>query len=85
MRHYDRTSVPTLDDVHPVMVSQRYRQLAEYQTQDQYTVTLWQNQNGFAVTYGLQLAAQLTYAQACQELGECLLHQLTCAGLVKEN
>lgn len=36
----------------------------------------------FRVTYGLQVKQYLTYAQACEELGACLLHQLACDGLI---
>jgi hypothetical protein len=32
----------------------------------------------FRVTYGLQVTDELTYAQACAELGQCILHALAC-------
>lgn len=32
----------------------------------------------FTVTYGLQVETDLTYIQACSEIGQCLLHYLCC-------
>jgi len=34
--------------------------------------------DNFAVRYGKQVDAELTYAQACKELGAAILHHLTC-------
>lgn len=36
----------------------------------------------FSVTYGKQERQRLTYAEAAKELGECIMHAATCAGLV---
>lgn len=38
------------------------------------------NKEVFRVIYGLQKSGDLTYAEACKELGECLMHQLACDG-----
>lgn len=56
-----------------------------FQTTDyDFPITLEQSQatNLFKVTYGQQVTYGLTYEQAAKELGECLLHALTCAGEV---
>ena len=34
----------------------------------------------FAVTYGQQIHAGLTYAEAAHEFGECVFHALACDG-----
>lgn len=36
----------------------------------------------FRVTYGLQVIAVLGYDQACKELGECIVHALSCDNLI---
>jgi len=36
----------------------------------------------FRVTYGKQVKSDLTYGEAYEELGACLLHQLACNGLI---
>ena len=36
----------------------------------------------FTVTYGLQQKSGLTYAECCAELGACILHMLSCDGIV---
>ena len=36
----------------------------------------------FKVVYGLQESDKLTYSEACGQLGECLLHSLSCAGSI---
>lgn len=36
----------------------------------------------FRVSYGLQVRDNLTYAQCAKELGECILHDLSCEGIV---
>lgn len=36
----------------------------------------------FTVTYGLQQTSGLTYAECCTELGACILHLLSCDGIV---
>lgn len=84
MRYYPRTSLPGTD-VATIMHSRQYKLVAEYLKDGQFAVCLWQNKEGFAVTYGVQLADKLPYVHACQELGECLLHQLSCAGEIQEN
>ena len=44
-------------------------------------VTLQQmGRDNFAVRYGKQVDAGLTYSQACAKLGQALLHQLACDG-----
>ena len=49
-----------------------------------YPVTLHQSgRDAFRVTYGLQIRDGLTYGQAANELGMCLLHGLACEGKVK--
>ena len=34
----------------------------------------------FCVIYGEQVSTGLTYSQAAQELGECIMHALACEG-----
>lgn len=42
-------------------------------------VTLQQRgKDNFTVRYGMQVNCELTYAQACRELGKSLMHQLAC-------
>ena len=84
MRHYARSSLPSLDDVATIMASHHYNLVSEHPIDGQFTVSLWQNRSGFAVVYGLQLTAPLTYSQASQELGECLMHALSCQGALAE-
>ena len=84
MRRYARSSLPNLDDVARIMASRHYKLVSEHHIEGQFTVSLWQNRSGFAVVYGLQLTAPLTYAQAAQELGECLMHALSCQGVISE-
>ena len=36
----------------------------------------------FTVTYGLEKKKNLTYAEACSELGECIFHNLACDGFL---
>lgn len=43
------------------------------------------NGKRFRVTYGSYVSEQLTYAEACKELGECLMHHLACEGLIDNN
>lgn len=38
--------------------------------------------NRFTVSYGLQVTANLTYAQAAKEFGECVMHEASCDGLI---
>lgn len=84
MRRYARSSLPNLDDVASIMASRHYKLVSEHPIEGQFTVSLWQSRSGFAVVYGLQLTAPLTYTQAAQELGECLLHALSCQGVMSE-
>lgn len=35
----------------------------------------------FTVTYGLQQHKGLTYAEACDEIGQCILHYACCLGV----
>lgn len=41
-----------------------------------------QGRNRFAVIYGLQLRADLTYSQAATEYGSSVMHALACRGLL---
>lgn len=84
MRRYARSSLPSLDDVATIMASRHYTLAQEFPIEGQFTVSLWQSRSGFAVVYGLQLTAPLTYSQATQELGECLMHALSCQGALAE-
>ena len=84
MRRYARSSLPNLDDVASIMASRHYKLISEHPIEGQFTVSLWQSRSGFALVYGLQLTAPLTYAQAAQELGECLMHALSCQGAMSE-
>jgi|GEM_PF-2885490 len=46
-------------------------------------VTLQQARpEGFAVRYGKEVHSELTYADACFRLGQALMHQLACEGLL---
>ena len=38
------------------------------------------NKDVFRVVYGLQESGDLDYAEACKELGQCLMHQLSADG-----
>lgn len=52
---------------------------------DQCAVELLQTPAGrrrFQVRYGAVLRKDLTYAEAAKEYGECVMHALSCAGLV---
>lgn len=84
MRRYARSSLPSLEDVNTIMTSRHYTLVSEHPIDGQFTVSLWQSRSGFAVVYGLQLTAPLTYSQASQELGECLMHALSCQGALAE-
>ena len=84
MRRYVRSSLPPLGDVATIMASRHYKLVSVHPIDSQFTVSLWQNRSGFAVVYGLQLTAPLTYSQAAQELGECLMHALSCQGAISE-
>jgi len=43
-------------------------------------VALHQHSNKkFRVTYGKHVVSQLTYEQACLELGSCIMHSASCA------
>ena len=84
MRRYVRSWLPTLDDVANIMASRHYKLVSKHPIDGQFTVSLWQSRSGFAVVYGLQLTAPLTYSQSSQELGECLMHALSCQGALAE-
>ena len=46
-------------------------------------VSLQQRAKGrFAVRYGMQVKADLTYGDACKELGSALMHQMACDSLI---
>lgn len=38
--------------------------------------------DSFCVTYGKQVSTGLTYSQAAEELGGCIMHALACEGLL---
>lgn len=38
--------------------------------------------DNFAIQYGMQICAKLTYGDAAREFGECVFHSLACAGLL---
>lgn len=47
-------------------------------------ITVRQRESGrrlFDVVYGLQVKSNLTYAEACKELGAAILHLQCCEGL----
>jgi hypothetical protein len=49
-------------------------------------ITLEQRTNKlFRVTYGLQVGDDLTYSQACTNLGEALLHNAACEGRLEND
>jgi hypothetical protein len=84
MRHFHRTTLPGLDATEALMVAEQYRLVDEFRIPEQFPIAIWQrSKNTFAVTYGLQLAKDLSYAEASYELGECLLHAMSCAGKIK--
>lgn len=85
MRRYARSYLPSLEETSSIMTSRHFKLVQEFPVEGQFTVTLWQNRSGFAVVYGLQLTATLTYAQAAQELGECLMHALSCQGAMSDS
>lgn len=85
MKRYSRSHLPSLEEVKAIMRSRRYKLVADYPIEGQYNVSLWQNRSGFAVVYGMQLTASLTYAYAAQELGESLMHALSCQGAMSES
>lgn len=39
----------------------------------------------FRVTYGLQVDDDLTYSQACEKLGEAILHDAACEGRLEND
>jgi hypothetical protein len=48
-------------------------------------VTLYQRgKDHFAIVYGKQVQDDLSYAQACMELGAALMHSLACDGRVDQ-
>jgi hypothetical protein len=59
-----------------------YQVLRSCETEHQHTVWLLKHKRYgfFAVQYGEQRKERLDYMQAAHELGECLMHQLQCAG-----
>lgn len=52
-----------------------------FETKIGYEIKLLQiTKDSFCVTYGKQISVGLTYSQAAQELGECIMHALACEG-----
>lgn len=46
-------------------------------------IMVWQTgKDKFQVNYGLQEKKSLTYGQACEQLGRCLFHALSCKGVI---
>lgn len=59
--------------------------ILSHQCPGQHVVRLLQTGVGrFAVEYGKHYRNGMTYAQAAKELGECIMHAATCAGLIRE-
>lgn len=54
----------------------------EIKTSDMDTpVQIEQDEDGlFTVSYGLDIKESLTYSRAARELGQCIMHSMTCAG-----
>lgn len=47
-------------------------------------VTLQQvGYDAFAVRYGMEVDAGLTYSEACAKLGQALMHQAACEGKIR--
>lgn len=62
-----------------------YAPVTTHTIDGQHSVTLWQYKHAadeFAVSYGAQYHAGMTYDEAAAELGACLMHAATCAGLM---
>lgn len=62
-----------------------YAPVTTHTIDGQHSVTLWQYKHAdsdFAISYGAQYKTGMTYAEAAAELGECLMHAATCAGLM---
>jgi muramidase (phage lysozyme) len=60
------------------------KQIASYSEHGQFSVILsQQSKDKFAVIYGKLQMKDLTYDEAAQELGACLMHQAGCAGKMK--
>lgn len=52
-----------------------------------FAITLMQSTNAqrqFAVRYGKQVDHHLSYSEACQKLGEAIMHASACEGLIIE-
>ena len=43
-----------------------------------------QGRNRFSVRYGLQLRERLSYTEAAQELGACIMHNAACESLLEQ-
>ena len=71
-----------------------YGQVAEYEVkahpQGRWAIRLFQHKRKpdkegrecFAVQYGCQIDAPLTYGDACDKLGQALMHATCCDGLI---
>jgi hypothetical protein len=68
----------------------KHRIIKVFKTPGQYDVKLYRmnsslpsqqqdSVNCFAIEYGTHFSEYLNYAEACKELGECLMHALQCA------
>ena len=49
------------------------------------TISQSPSKKWFTVQYGEQIKPILTYAEAAKELGDCLMHQAVCDGLILIN
>lgn len=48
-----------------------------------FPIELWQTSKySFTVVYGKQVMKRLPYHNAAEELGQCLMHALTCEGKI---
>ena len=49
-----------------------------------YPITVERGEKTYRVKYGAHVASRLSYVEAAHELGECILHALTCEGKTLE-
>lgn len=74
----------------------KYRMVAEYEVKDhpvgRWVIRLYQHKRKpdkegracFAVQYGCQIDEPLTYSDACDKLGQALLHCTACESLIEQ-
>lgn len=52
----------------------------------QFPVKLEQRASGaFRVTYGAEVKDNLTYSEAAEQMGYCLMHAMACNSLINDN